>query len=133
MWNYLYTKKSAKSICKECFLQTFFNFCCIFKVTKILKFVDVYRLLVSIYMFNILKLDMYLSMRASLNLSIPDHPYQTRNRHEFNLVFSRVESIRMSYKYQFVKVWNELSPDLKCKPTLRSFETALTQSFIDGY
>ena len=84
-------------------------------------------------MFKILKLDMYPSMKAGLNLSIPDHPYQTRNRQEFNPVFPRVESIRMSYKYQFVKLWNELSPELKSKPTLRSFKTALIRSFIDGY
>ena len=66
-------------------------------------------------MFNILKLNMYLSMKASLSiLSIPDHPYQTRNRQEINPLFVCVENIRMSCKYQFVKVWNELSPELKC-------------------
>ena len=94
----------------------------------------IYVQVVSLYInvLEILKLDTYPSMKASLNIAIHDHLYQRRNR-QYNTLFPRVESIMMSYKYQFVKAWNELSPELKCKHTLRSFKTALIQSFIEGY
>ena len=84
-------------------------------------------------MYKILNLNMYPSLKASLNLSVPVHPYPTRNRLDYNLQFPRVESIRMNYRYQFIKTWNELPPEIKDKPTLLSFKRALTANFIDTY
>ena len=80
-----------------------------------------------------MKLNTYPSFKTNLNLSVPVHPYPTRNRLDYNLQLPRVESIRMNYRYQFTKTWNELPPEIKDKPTLRTFKRALTAIIIDTY
>ena len=64
-------------------------------------------------MYEVVKLNMYPFLKASLNLSVPVHSYPTRNRPDFNLQLPHVESIRMNNRHQFTKTWNELSPEIK--------------------
>ena len=87
----------------------------------------------SIHMYKILELDLNPSLKNSLDLSVPDLHYQTRNRLDFDMPFIRVEIMRMSYKHQFAMIWNELPPQIKIQPTLSSFIAALIKSFIEGY
>ena len=127
------TIRLHKRIVKNLFTNHYDDATCIFKAAGILKFIDIYKLLVSIYMYKILELDLYPSLKNSLNLSIPDHRYQTRNRLDFNMPFIRVETMRINYKHQFTMIWNELSPQIKRQPTLSSFKAALIKSFIEEY
>ena len=61
------------------------------------------------------------------------HPYLTRIRLDYDLQLPRVKSIRMNYRYPFTKTWDELPPEIKDRPNLRSFKKALTRNFIDTY
>ena len=61
-------------------------------------------------------------LRKSLCISYPSHNYLTRNSNETLLPFLRDETIRMNFKYNFVKVWLEVPEYIKCNydPTCNS-------------
>ena len=63
---------------------------CIFRCAGLLKFSDIYKLLVSIYMYKIIQMNMFPTLKNSLSLSTPNHPYPTRNQDSFILPFPHV-------------------------------------------
>ena len=105
----------------------------VFKSVKLLKFPDIYKLRVSIYMFKIVKMNSIPSLERSLCISYPSHSYETRSRNRLDTPFPRVESIRMNYKYQFCNVWNEVPEDIKTASSVRSFKKLLTNFYLSSY
>ena len=85
----------------------------IFKCMEILKFDDVYKLRVACYMFRMLQFDEYPSLLSNLNLTYPDHNYETRNRDQIITPIPRIEAIRMNFRYQFLSIWNRVPDDIK--------------------
>ena len=100
---------------------------------KILKIEDVYRLRVAIYMFRILVLNELPILKRCLLLSQAPHTYGTRNASDLRLPYPRTEVIRLSYKYQFVNVWNSIPERIRLLPSLKQFKRALTDHFLSRY
>ena len=105
----------------------------IFKVVCLLKFPEVYKLKVSIYMYRIVKLEEFNTLSRSLNMSYPNHHYPTSARNQLLRPFPRTESIRMNYKYQFCDIWNGLPESVKEAPTLKIFKKTLTDYYLSSY
>ena len=106
---------------------------CIYRANSILKLIDIYKLYVSIYMYKLLKLDLYPTLADDLNLGTNDHIHNTRNRNNLVPPFPRVESIRLSYKYMFPTVWNEIPIHLRDARSLSLFKRGLIQYFLNQY
>ena len=127
------TFKIHKRIVRNLFFKHFKTSSCLFRSVRLLKLDDIYKFSVSVYMFKMLKLSMYPSLKNSLNLTEPEHLYPTRNRLNYNLPFPRVDSIRINYKFQFTNVWNELPVHIKDQSTLGSFKRSLKEYLLEGY
>ena len=106
---------------------------CLFKSAKILKFPDVYKLKVSLYMYKILNYDQYPSLSNALDLSYPSHGYNTRNLDALTLPFPRVEVVRENFQYQFANVWNDIPQYIRQQRTARAFKRSFTRYLLDQY
>ena len=118
---------------KICFQNFFQNIHCIFKEGRNLKIDKTYQLKVASYMSNILKQSKYPMLGPFIFISNPRHNYLTRNNIEMLVPFPRVETIRMKFKYQFVKVWLEVPEFVKCKQTYLQFRNALSEFYLEQY
>ena len=122
-----------RRIVKNLFCSFYPNADCIFKVTKILKIADIYRMNAASYMYSVLKHGKYPTLRSTLDVSYPNHEYSTRGRNDLILPFPRIEAVRMNFKYQFIKVWSELPENIKSQRTSRSFKRVLMEYYLDQY
>ena len=127
------TMNLHRRIVKNLFGKHYRRVDCLFKAAGILKFTDIYKFLIGIYMYKILKLALYPSLSEGLNLTLPSHNYNTRDRGNFRLPYPRVESIRMNYKYQFTNIWNDIPIVIQSKPTVPSFKNALIMHYLERY
>ena len=85
----------------------------IFKQNRILKLEDIHRLYIAVYMYKILKMNLYPSLQVDLGLEYPEHTYSTRTRNDPRHPLSRVTALRINYKYQCVKIWNFLPNSIR--------------------
>ena len=105
----------------------------IFKSMEILKFTDIYKLRVAVYMFRMIQLNEFPALLSNLNLTYPDHNYETRNRDQLITPFPRIEAIRMNFKYQFSNIWNQVPESIKISPSIKSFKKSLAQFYLRLY
>ena len=105
----------------------------IFKAVGLLKFPEIYKLKVSIYMYRIVKLGEFNALSRSLNMSYPSHQYPTSARNQLLRPFPRTESIRMNYKYQFTDIWNGVPDSVKEASNLKVFKKDLIDHYLDSY
>ena len=106
---------------------------CIFKAEKILKVLDVYRLRVAMYMYKMINMGMYPGLMRSLELNHVPHDYNTRSSSDPRLPFPRVEAVRMSFGYQFVRVWNEIPQAIRSSPSSKIFKKSVISWYLDQY
>ena len=106
---------------------------CLFRKFKILKLEDIHLFYVSVYMFRILRMNECPTLQSDLNLKHPDHSHSTRYRSNLVVPFPRVNTVKINYKYQFVKIWNNLPNELKCISSLRIFKRMLTSYILGNY
>ena len=106
---------------------------CIFKSVKLLKLVDIYHLIVANYMYKIINLNNFESIRENLQLSYPTHDYPTKNRGNLITPFPRVNSIKSNYEYQIVSVGNGIPEHIEEMSPFRSFKTKLIKYFLEQY
>ena len=102
-----------------------------FQSVKLLKLVDIYRLIVAIYMYKIINLNKFESIPKNLQLGYPTHDYPTRNRDNLITPFPGVNSIKFNYGYQFMGVWNGIPAHIREISPLRSFKTKLIKYFSE--
>ena len=69
---------------------------------------------------------------SDLNLKFRDHSHSTRYRNNMVVPFPRVNVVKINYKYQFVKIWNDLPNQLEYISSLRTFKRMLTSYYILG-
>ena len=78
-------------------------------------------------------MNLHQDLLASLDLRIENHGHNTRSQQSYELPFPRVDAIRYSYKYQFIKIWNDIPQNIKGSNTVRRFKKDLISHFIDSY
>ena len=120
-------------IMKNLFSKFFPSTRCLFKKIKILKLPDVYRLKVNVFMYRMLKLDEFPSIRRNLRLEYATLSYGTRYAGNLIPPFPRVEAIRINFQYQFINVWNSTPLAIKALPNFRSFKRALIDFYLNSY
>ena len=120
-------------IIKNLFSRFFPNNPCLFREIRILNFRDIYVLKVGLYMFRIMILNEYPLLREHLALEFPQHEHYTRSITEPRLPLPRVEVVRMNFRYQFIKVWNDLPDIIKNSERLTTFKRRLIDFLIAKY
>lgn len=120
-------------IVKNVFSRHYPNSLCLFKSVGILKLIDIYRLRVSIYMFRVMKLGEVPSLERDLEIDFPTHSHFTRNVDLPTWPTSRIETVRMNFKYQFVNIWREIPADIRASTRLRPFKNALIGHYLNSY
>ena len=73
---------------------------------RILKLEDVHRLFVAMYMYKMLYMNLHQDLLAALDLRPIAHEHNTRSQDPYSLPYPRVDAIRYSFRYQFIKIWN---------------------------
>ena len=106
---------------------------CPFKVFRILKLVDIYKLRVAVYMYQVIRLNEHPTLRRDLNVQYPQHAYNTRFSGLPQLPAPRIETYRMNFKYQFVKIWNEIAPGTQTSSSLRIFKKKWLDDCFQSY
>ena len=84
-------------------------------------------------MYKIINLGLYPSLRAAVDLEPTDHGYFTRGANFIRVPFPRVDATKVNFKYNFVKVWNDLPANLKESVSVASFKKMLREHFISMY
>ena len=105
---------------------------CIFKTKGILKFSDLYKVSMAVYMHDIIS-GRLPSLSEFIPLETRNHPQNTRNRHQLITPYPRVETVRCSFKFQIIDIWNRVPENLKSIPSRKSFKKSLTRHFLDLY
>ena len=104
-----------------------------FKEHRILKIKDVHRLCVAMYMYRMLYMDIHQDVLNSLDLRTSTHVHNTRSNQPYMLPFPRVDAVRYSYKYQFVKIWNDIPQNLKDIDRISRFKKKLIDFLVEDY
>ena len=120
---------------KKIVSNLFSKFCeenCIFKKFRILKIFDIHKLSVAIYMFKALS-ENDTNRLLNFELNYPTHNYSTRQRNNAILPFPHIRSVKISFHYQFVKIWNSIPSNIKQINNFRSFKRDLINHFISLY
>ena len=125
--------KLQKKIVKTLFSNFSYDDTCLFRKNKILKLQDVYRFRVSVFMYRVMILSEMPTLREDLMLEFPQHSHLTRSSGSLLTPFPRVEVIRMSYKYQFVQVWNAIPGTFKALRSLKLFRKSLMDNMLNTY
>ena len=125
--------KLQKKIVKTLFSKFCHDDTCLFRKNRILKLQDVYRFRVSVFMYKVMILSELPTLREDLLLEFPQHSHLTRSSGSLLTPFPRVEAIRMSYKYQFVQVWNEIPSTIRESRSLKLFRKSLVDNMLNTY
>jgi hypothetical protein len=110
--------------------QSFEN---IIKQIEILKLVDIFKFRVGCIMYKMLNEQKFPALLAFIDPHTANHIHNTRNVNRFVLPFPRVENIRLNFKYQFLKVWNEIPIEIKSKTSHISFKSAYRGYLLSLY
>ena len=97
------------------------------------KISDIYRMRVAVLMYRVLVLNELPSLRNNIILTPAPHDYNTRNATNLIPPYPRTDVIKMSYKYQFINMWNSIPEFIRLLPTLKLFKKSLTDHFLNMY
>ena len=100
---------------------------------KILKLVDIHKFYVAVYMFKVLKMNLYPTLQMNLDVNTASHSYNTRHRDDLILPFPRVAALRINFKYQCANIWNDIPDNIKACSSFKIFKRLLMNHFIDQY
>ena len=90
---------------------------------EILKFEDVYKFFISVYMFKALQQGLFSN----------SHNLNTRNSNLATASFHRLTSTQHSVSFSGPKIWNSLPSNIRNINSLPSFKLKLKQYFINQY
>ena len=122
-----------RRVLKNLFRKFFPDSSCLFNSANVLKLGDVYRFRVSEYMYKVIRMNLYASLRQSLPLHYPSHGCETSNRGNIVFPFPRTESIRQNFQYQFITIWNSIPIEIRNETSLSKFKSSLKSYFMSFY
>ena len=125
-------REKHKKLVKNLFIKYYGNEINIFKAAKILEIADIYRYFVGIQMYKLLKLNnRYL--QPLINIENVEHDYSTRSNGSLRIPFPRVDSVKINFEYQSLKLWNSIPNEIKNVSSLNIFKKNYKKYLIDKY
>ena len=85
------------------------------------------------YMFKVMKLQIYPSLKQELDLNYPTHSYGIRTSNIPRLPFPRVAALRISFMYQFPDIWSNVPDYIKNLNTVKTFKNELKSYILQKY
>ena len=119
----------------KCLFSRFFNAEStdhLFNLTGILRLNHVYLLKAATLMYKVIKLNKYPTLRDDLELRYNTHHHGTRFNDTYRLPFPRTETIRFSFKYQLIKIWNSIPSDITDEQSLTRFKKRFTEHLLSN-
>ena len=105
----------------------------LFKHFKLLKIADVFKFKVTVCMYKLFFHNYFPSLLEYLLEPNIIHDHLTRQATVPRLPFPRIESLRHSFNYQFIDVWNSIPNNIKNSPSLSILKTQLMSYFLEQY
>lgn len=110
------------------------NYDYICKKYSLLKIEDIYKYFLGLLAFKTFKKYIVTDLSNHICCNNNDiHNYDTRFKPEIRLPTPRIEIIRNGYIYNALKVWNNLSCEVKSASNISLFKKRLKKYFIDKY
>jgi hypothetical protein len=100
---------------------------------NLLRISEIYKLKVSEFMYKIITQNMYPSLKQFLIADNVIVDYNLRGEMQYRPIFPRTDSVRMSYHYQFVKIWNEIPAEIKQSESSHLFKKRLSTYYLYNY
>ena len=123
-------KKSIRAICNLSFNAHTRNH---FKNLKLLTVDDIFKENISIFVYKSLKMDQNIAISGSFICHSDIHVYDTRNRDQLVLPRSRKSRTQKGFLIRGIKIWNELSIELKSLRTLKLFKMNIKNHLLENY
>ncbi len=105
----------------------------IYNRAGILKLEDLYRVMTSTLMFNILFEDSIPFLKRRFDDLIRTHNYETRGANDLVNPFPTVKAIKLNFVYRATKVWNELDDFYKTSSSALCLKRNLSRDIINLY
>ena len=105
----------------------------LYKSYKIIKFIDIYKYLLAVFMFKVMndKRNIYEKYRG--NLMNFNHSYFTRHKSNFKLPFYRLDFTQRSIFYNGPSLWNSFNNDVKLFRSVNIFKKNFKRILFDNY
>jgi hypothetical protein len=103
----------------------------LFKKLRILKFVDLYKYHVNIFMHKFVYKKLPIALIEFFTYNSEIYAYNTRRKHFINLNFKRLRICRMGIRYNGPRVWNALQDNDKMIISENSFKITLRKKYAN--
>ena len=100
----------------------------VYKTLNIPKIKQLYKIHVSIYIYDIINTNLFPQLKAATNALIFKHDYNTR-RNSLLIPLNNFTNFRYNFIYNAIKVWNDIPADIK-KLTCNRFKTEIKKHFM---
>ena len=105
----------------------------IFKYFNLLKLDDIYKYFVGIHMYELVRLRDNPSLLECIEIEYRNHSYETRGRNFALIPRPRLEVEKINFKYNFIKIWNEIPVSIANSDSIESFKYSLKIYFCNQY
>jgi hypothetical protein len=99
----------------------------------ILRLHDLYKLRTCHFIYRIINNNVAPFLLTRVLELIRDHTHDTRSRNTFKLPFPRVKSVKNNFVYVGLKLWNDLSCELKNLTSERAFKSVYKKHLLEKY
>jgi hypothetical protein len=105
----------------------------IYKRMNILKFSDLYRTKLCTCIFKILNENYAPFLLGSIEQYTRENHYEVRHLNDYDIPFPTVRSVKYNFLYRALKLWNDLTMDIKNLSCSKTFYTRLFNDCINAY
>ena len=95
----------------------------LFKLSRVLKFPDIYKFSVAVYMYKNSSDDQFTRL----------HSYNTRGRDNLLSGFQRLTVTQQSLTFRGPNIWNNIPDEVKDQPNIKLFKKYLKKYLLDSY
>jgi hypothetical protein len=105
----------------------------IYKRMKILKFADLYKVKICVFIYKILNESHAPFLYDILDYNVREHHYDIRNPNDYLTPFPTVKAVKQNFMYRAVCTWNDLDRDTKMLPNSKSLKFNYTRRLLNSY
>ena len=102
----------------------------LYKTVNIPTIKQLYKIHISLYLFDIINTEKFPQLKASINELIFNHPYNTR-KNSLLIPLNNFNNFRHNFLYNGTKIWNSIPATIKNLPKKR-FKTQVRKYFISA-